>query len=127
MENLPNTPPATFESVWAALQETRENIERTSANIEKFSTEFKQFLEESEQLRIQSNADYERRLKKMEKDMGSWATNHGFFAEEYFFNSFEDRKQNFFGEKFDEIIKNVKGMKKGFHDEYDILLIGLGA
>ena len=32
-------------------------------------------------------------------------------------------KQNFFGEKFDEIEKNVKGIKKGFKDEYDILLI----
>lgn len=45
------------------------------------------------------------------------------FAEEYFLNSFEKGKQIFFGENFDEIEKNVKGIKKGYKDEYDILLI----
>jgi hypothetical protein len=49
--------------------------------------------------------------------------NQSSFAEEYFYNSFENGKQNFFGEKFDEIEKNVKGIKKDFKDEYDILLI----
>ena len=39
------------------------------------------------------------------------------------FNSFEKGKTDFFGEKFDEIEKNFKGYKKGFRDEYDIVLI----
>jgi len=62
-------------------------------------------------------------MKKMEETMGSWANNIGCFAEEYFTTSFEDGMQNFFGEKFDEIETNVKGIKKGHRDEYDILLI----
>jgi transketolase len=67
--------------------------------------------------------DYQKRMGKMEENMGNWSNNHGSFAEEYFFNSFENKKQNFFGEKFDEIEKNVKGIKKNFRDEYDIMLI----
>jgi hypothetical protein len=70
-----------------------------------------------------SRADYDRRMKDYEQKMGAWANNQGAFAEEYFFNSFENGRQNFFGEKFDEIERDVKGFKKGFKDEYDILLI----
>ena len=134
IENLPNNPPVTFESVWAALQETgkqskasiaeiRQILKEAEAERKAFTADFKQLLTEAEQVRVQNNTDYERRMKKMEKELGSWANNHGFFAEEYFFNSFEDGRHNFFGEKFDEIMKNVKGIKKDFHDEYDILLI----
>ena len=32
-------------------------------------------------------------------------------------------KKNFFGEKFDDMIPNVKGIKKKNKDEYDILLV----
>jgi len=80
-------------------------------------------LYEMTQAQEKSRADSDKRMKKIEEAMGSWANNHGFFAEEYFFNSFENNKQNFFGERFDEIEKNVKGIKKGYKDEYDILLI----
>ncbi|MCL2291292.1 MAG: hypothetical protein FWC34_11430 [Bacteroidetes bacterium] len=62
-------------------------------------------------------------MEKIDETMESWSNNHGFFAEEYFINSFENGKQNFFGEKFEEMIDHVKGIKKGFEDEYDILLI----
>ena len=65
----------------------------------------------------------DRRMKDLQQTLGGWANNHGSVAEEYFFNSFEKGQQNFFGEKFDEIEKNVKGIKKGYRDEYDILLI----
>jgi hypothetical protein len=48
----------------------------------------------------------------------------GYFAEEYFFNSFKKGKRTYFGENFDEIKKNVLGGKPRteFHDEYDIVL-----
>jgi hypothetical protein len=45
-------------------------------------------------------------MKDINELIGSWDNNHGSFAEEYFFNSFEKGKQNFFGEKFDKM-KNV--------------------
>ena len=65
---------------------------------------------------------YEKRMKRMEKDMGSWSNNQGSFAEEYFYNSFDEGKQNFFGEEFDDIEKNLKPKSKKLKDEYDIVL-----
>ncbi len=53
--------------------------------------------------------------------LGSWANYHGSFAEEYFINSFEKGKNNFFGERFNDIRQRVTGLK--IKDEYDILLI----
>jgi len=92
----------------------------------KETREDRHFFKETERL-IKENAeqmkDTDRRMKKLQKTLGEWADNHGAYAEDYFFNSFEDGKQNFFGEEFDEIDKNVKGIKKGYKDEYDILLI----
>ena len=87
----------TFESVWAALQETDRLLDKSSA-------------------------EFDRRIKKLEETTGSWANNHGSFAEEYFFNSFENGKQNFFGERFDVIQKNLSHFWQGVKDEYDIVL-----
>jgi hypothetical protein len=66
--------------------------------------------------------DTDRRMKKLQELMGGWANNHGSFAEEYFFNSFENGKQNFFGENFDEIEKNLKIKKNKVRYEYDIVM-----
>jgi hypothetical protein len=90
---------ATPESIWAILQETNKNLQETS----------------------ELQKENEKAIKELQKTLGSWANNHGSFTEEYFFNSFEKGKCNFFGEKFDEIKKNIKGIEKD--DEYDILLI----
>ena len=87
---------ATSESVWAALRETDRLLKEASAN-------------------------YERRMKKFEETMGSWSNNHGEFAEEYFFNSFENGRHNFFGEEFDDISKNLKGTET--KDEFDIVML----
>jgi len=65
--------------------------------------------------------DFDERMKKLEKQIGGIGNNNGLIAEEYFFNSFEKGKKNFFGENFDDIRKNIKGLK--IDDEYDILLI----
>ncbi|MCL2290263.1 MAG: hypothetical protein FWC34_06090 [Bacteroidetes bacterium] len=102
MNTFPSFPHATPESVWAALQETDRILTEKFAKTEKL---------------IEENA------KEMRKLAGAWSYNHGSFAEEYFFNSFKKGHCNFFGEEFDEIEKNVKGIKKEFKDEYDILLI----
>jgi len=51
------------------------------------------------------------------------SNNHGFFAEEYFFNAFENGNKTFFGEDFDEIKKNVDPLLPVIKDEYDIVFI----
>ena len=63
----------------------------------------------------------DRQIKKVNETLGSWANNHGQFAEEYFFNSFHKGKQNFFGEKFDDVKKNLKGTET--NDEFDIVML----
>ena len=76
---------------------------------------------EFEEKRLKEKADFDERMKKLEKQIGGIGNNNGLIAEEYFFNSFEKGKKNFFGENFDDIRKNIKGLK--IDDEYDILLI----
>jgi hypothetical protein len=97
MKQLSENQHPTFESVWAALQETDRLLDK-------------------------SRAEFDERMKKLEELTGSWANNHGSFAEEYFFNSFEKGKQNFFGEKFDDIVKNLTNFWQGIKDEYDIVM-----
>ena len=116
MSNITDYPTATPENVWAALRESDRLLkERISDLTEKQA--------ETDKLLKEIAADYDRRMKKQEETMGAWSNNQGAFAEEYFFNSFENGKKTFFGENFDEIEKNAKGLKKGFRDEYDIVLL----
>ena len=123
----------TFESVWAQLQEFGRKMEESRAD-------FDQRMRESDQRREESKAEFDlemkksraefdqrkreadERIKKLEELIGSQARNHGSFAEEYFFNSFENGQQNFFGEKFDKIKKNLTNYWQGVEDEYDIVL-----
>jgi len=98
MKTLVEYQAITPEIVWAAIWETDRQLKESSAN-------------------------FDRRMKKLEELTGSWANNHGTFAEEYFFNSFENGRQNFFGEKFDKIEKNVKPLDAKIKDEYDIVFI----
>jgi hypothetical protein len=107
--------PATPETVWAILQETIKMQKENEAKWEKSRIENEAKWEKS---RIES----EKRWKELSKQLGGMANSQGDFAEEYFFNSFENGKQNFFGEKFDEIDKNLKNHWQGLKDEYDIVL-----
>jgi hypothetical protein len=114
MEQKQNLKPS-FESVWALLKETAQLQKKSRVDFEKRM--------KKADLRIeQSRIESDRRIKILEELTGSWANNHGSFAEEYFFNSFEAGKRKFFGEKFDEIIKNQTNFWQGLRDEYDIVL-----
>ncbi|MCL2072727.1 MAG: DUF4890 domain-containing protein [Marinilabiliaceae bacterium] len=112
------------------MKESRAAAERRNADFdremkesrERFEQEMKESRERFEQEMKESRAEYEKRIKKLEVHTGTWATNHGAFAEEYFFNSFEKGQYNFFGEKFDEISKNLKNRLRGIEDEFDIVL-----
>ena len=120
MENHTDIQPATLESVRADFREIAERqAENERMLTEKFAETDRLQKETDRQLK-KSSADYDRRMINFEKTMGSWSNNHGSFAEEYFFNSFEKGEQNFFGEKFDEIKKNIPSMNKDFPDEYDL-------
>ena len=97
----------TVKDVLQGIRELRVSLAESSA---KFDREM-----------AESRAEYDRRMKDMNKIIGAWSNNHGEFAEEYFFNSFEAGKRDFFGEKFDSIKKNLKGIVND--DEYDISML----
>jgi len=97
MNTLSDLPHATAETSWAQIQE-------------------------SNRILTEKQAETDRQMKKLQELMGSWSNNHGSFAEEYFFNAFENGKKNFFGEHFNDIGKNVIVVCKGVKNEYDIVL-----
>jgi len=136
MENLQNSYPATPEGVWAGFHELRQLMkeneikaekarEKKRAEEEKWRAEEEKWRAEEEKRRAAAEKDRiaaDKRMKKLEEFLGSWANNFGSFAEEYFFNSFENEQQNFFGEHFNEIRKKVKPKGKNLEDEYDIVM-----
>ena len=141
MEHLHAGTPATLESVWASFQETDRLLKESNARFEKelkesraefekdqkaasarFEKEMKEASARFEKEMKESREAYDHRIKKLEELTGAWSNNHGSFAEEYFFNSFEKGKQNFFGEQFDDITKHLTHFWQGLKDEYDIVL-----
>jgi len=109
------------------MAESRAKNEEASARFDKEMAESRAKNEEAsarfDKEMAESRAEWEKRIKKLEENVGGIANNNGFIAEEYFSNSFERGKKNFFGEKFDDMERNVKGIDPDYKDEYDILLI----
>ena len=115
MENLSQNTTLSFETVWAALMEDREQRKENERILnEKFA--------ETDRIMRKYQEDYEHRMKNMEDRYGSMSNNIGSFAEEYFYNSIKKGNVNFFGKKFDEITKNLELFWQGLKDEYDIVL-----
>ena len=113
---------ATPESVWAILRENALRMEKSSAD-------FDARLEKERAEREKSRAEADREMKELRASIkevnsaiGGITNSNGFFAEQYFFNSFENKNQTFFGEKFDDILKNVPSMVVGSKDEFDIVM-----
>jgi len=97
------------------MQETDRIMKENAIRMEESRADFDNRMKES-------RADFDRRMKKFEEEMGGWSKSHGMFAEEYFFNSFEEGKKNFFGKKFKKIEKNLKSSSENLTGEYDIVL-----
>ena len=118
----------TPESVLAAVKEifaaSREELDKDmKASREEFDRDMKATREEFDREMKETRADFNQRMKKLDEQIGGISNSHGLFAEEYFINSFEKGKKDFFGEKFDRLESNVKGIEEHFQDEYDILLM----
>jgi len=105
-----------------AQKETDRQFKETKQLFKEQSAEFDRRLKENAAEFDRKNAAYEKRMKRMDEEMGKWTNNQGCFAEEYFYNSFDYGRQNFFGEEFDSIEKNLKPKTKNLKDEYDIVL-----
>jgi hypothetical protein len=138
IKNLSKTKPDAFESVLASLRktdriltekfaETNRLFKESDERFEKYQADYQKSIKKSDEKFEKYQTDYQKRMKKMEENMGNWSNNHGSFAEEYFFNSFENEQQDFFGEHFNRISKNLKIVeqnhkKEYIEDEYDIVM-----
>ena len=95
MKRVTNVEPATPESVWALLREL-----------------------------TVKQAETDRLIKDVSKQIGGMCNRNGDYAEEFFYNALLHRKRPIFGERYDDVLrKNKVSVNKGFEDEYDILLI----
>ena len=109
----------TFESVWAAFAETDRLIkEMREANAIASAELNRKFAETDRKF-----AETDRQFKQLGKMIGGVSSNHGLFAEEYFFNSFKRGKKNFFGENFDKILRSETLELEKTKAEFDILLV----
>ena len=99
------------------MAESRAEFDKRNVEFDKRSAEFdKQRAEFNKE-----QAELSRQIRELKESVNGISKSNGLFAEEYFFNSFENGKRTFFGETFDDIEQNVKGLES--KDEYDIVLI----
>ena len=112
MRSKNHPPKATFESVWATLQETA------------------QLMKENERERKEADERSEKEweklwnsMKAMQKEVGGIGNSNGKIAESYFVNSFE-KSMEFAGQKYDGIEQSRKKTIKNLNlrGEYDLLL-----
>ena len=130
-------PQATPNSEWAAeiraiLRETvqiqaetdrllKESVAETDRLLKESIAETDRRRKEEDEKYEQRQAKIDRQIENVNKMVGAWSNNQGSFAEEYFYNSFIRGRQNFFGEEYDSIRRQVEG--KRVFDEYDLLLV----
>jgi hypothetical protein len=112
---------ATPESVWAAIQVLTEKQAETDRQMKETDRKIEKVFEDTTRIIAERQAKLDRQIEKVNETLGAWANNQGSFAEEYFINSFENGKKNFFGERFEDLHQRVTGMK--IQDVYHILLV----
>ena len=91
-------------------------FDRRSAELDRRSAEFDRGMQELKQ----SQAETDRIVKNLAEQVTGISKSNGLAAEDYFFNSFQKDSLNFFGEKFDKV---VRGKGTIINDEYDFVLI----
>jgi len=130
MNYQPQNPPPTFESVWAALMENREQLKKTERLMEKQFAENERQRQKSEQEWKEKEkksekewADFHKSMKAMQKELGGVGNSNGAVAESYFVNSFTKTMQ-FAGQKYDSIDSGLKRKVKSLNlqGEYDLVL-----
>jgi hypothetical protein len=116
----------TAESVWAMIRETQRQQQETDRKMKETDRKMEESKLENERFLKELSEKLAESTKNMNEALGRWGNNHGAYAEEYFYNTIEKNHTNFFGEKFDDIMKNLKtdGKFNGkIRDEYDIVLV----
>ena len=100
------------------------------AMLAKSAVEFDRKLEQSQAISAMEmqkirelQTETAKEIKQVNKQIGGMGNNQGAAATELFYNSLKYGQRKMFGEKFDDVFKEEsRQTKKGFEDEYDILL-----
>jgi hypothetical protein len=108
-----------FESVWTALQESNRILTEKQAETDRLIKETDRIVKEN----AERQKDTDRLIKDLAKQVGGVSNSNGDFAEEYFFNTFEQGNKMLCGEEFIDVWGKTPGRERGFQDEYDIVLI----
>ena len=119
MRNRNHPPKATFESVWASLQEFKHRMDKQFAENEREREKARQQREKDEQ----QWQEFRDSMKTMQKEVGGIGQSNGKVAESYFVNSFT-KSMEFAGQKYDSIDSGLKRKVKSLNlqGEYDLLL-----
>ena len=127
---------ATFESVWATLQEIAERQKKADMQMIESRAEFDKRMKESDEKfdkRMResdekfekSRAEADMQMKNLREMVGGMGNSNGMFAEEFFVNSIKNGDKKLFGEQFDECERSSRRNDKGTRtkSEQDVLLI----
>ena len=101
------------------LEKSRAEAAERAAEAKKFDEEFKLKTQEIRDM----HADIAIFLKKLGQQIGGVSNSNGDMAEEFFFNALYHGKREMFGEKFDDVIKDIKVGFRGYEDQYDVVLM----
>jgi len=133
MRNKNHPPKATFESVWATLQETaqlmKENEQRRKeADQERKEADQERKEAERQRKEAELRIDKEREefwssIKAMQQEVGGIGKSNGAVAESYFVDSFTNSMQ-FAGQEYDNIDHHSRRSSKKLNlkGEYDLVL-----
>jgi len=114
MKKMTDIPPATAESFWAALQESKRILTEALIDLAKRQAE-------NERVLTEMFAKTAIKINALTEQVTGITKSNGLFAENYFFNSFERDELNLFGEKYDKLLPGSKG--KIVNDQYDFILV----
>jgi hypothetical protein len=112
----------TFESVWAALDKVAESQKETKQLFKETDRQFKETDRQFKETK-QLFKETDRFLKEVGRQIVGISSSNGAAANEFFYNTLYNGDRKLFGEAFDDVFKEEKRKtKKGFEDEYDIML-----
>ena len=125
MEHKAAITPATPESVWVALEKSNADFERRMKESERRREELRT---EWECEFDKSRAEFAEQMEQNSRQIGGIESSRNADAIEFFYHSLKYGPKKMFGEEFDEVFKEEsRQTKKGFEDEYDILLFNCRA
>jgi len=130
----PQNSTLTFESVWAALMENREQQKETDRLMRESDRRFKEEREERERQREERERQYKKereesdrrfneRMDRINEQIGGISRSNGEFCEEYFVETFK-RNPTFLGETYNRVLYNHKPDPDlaVMYDQYDLIL-----